>query len=102
MRKSRFAKSQIIGILNKVEAGMKVTEVCRKHGTSNKTYYTWKSKYSGMSVSDISSSWRLCSVYLKHNLMKIVLIKDYGEVMVKINDVLHARTFTKPWRKLMC
>lgn len=53
MRKSRFSESKIVGILNEVEAGMKVADVCRKHGISNQTYYTWKSKYGGMSVSDI-------------------------------------------------
>jgi len=53
MKKSRFTESQIVGILNEVAAGMKVSDVCRKHGVSNQTFYVWKSKYGGMSVSDI-------------------------------------------------
>jgi putative transposase len=53
MRKSKFSESQIVGVLNEVEAGLKVSDVCRKHSVSQQTYYTWKSKYGGMSVSDI-------------------------------------------------
>lgn len=44
MRKSRFSESQIIGILESVESGRQVKDVCREHGISDATYYPWKSK----------------------------------------------------------
>ena len=52
MRKSRFSDEQIIGILKEHQAGMSVGDVCRKHGISDATLYTWRSKYGGMEVSD--------------------------------------------------
>lgn len=53
MRKSKFTESQIMAMLAEGEAGMPVAEVCRKHGISSATYYQWKSKYAGMSVSEL-------------------------------------------------
>ena len=53
MKKSRFKEEQIVGILQEVAGGMKVADVCRKHGISDATYYAWKSKYEGMSISDV-------------------------------------------------
>ena len=52
MRKSRYSEAQIIRVLHQVEAGQKVKDVVREHGISEQTYYRWKSKYGGMSVSD--------------------------------------------------
>ena len=53
MTKLRFTETQIVSILKEVDAGMKVEEICRKHGISNATYYNWKSKYGGMEASDV-------------------------------------------------
>ena len=50
--KKRFSEEQIIKILQEAEAGTKVKELCRKHGISDATYYNWKSKFGGMTVSE--------------------------------------------------
>jgi putative transposase len=52
MKKVRYSEEQIIGILKEAEAGIAVSELCRKYGVSDQTYYNWKAKYGGMTVSD--------------------------------------------------
>src|SRR5215831_2065187 len=52
MRKQRFSEEQIINVLKEHQAGIPVVELCRKHGISDATFYTWRSKYGGMEVSD--------------------------------------------------
>ncbi|SNZ20120.1 putative transposase [Cohaesibacter gelatinilyticus] len=52
MKRSRFSEEQIIGILKEHQAGMSAAELSRKHGVSDGTFYKWRSKYSGMEVSE--------------------------------------------------
>lgn len=52
MKRSRFTEEQIIGMLKEHEAGMKMVDVCRKHGLSEATFYKYKAKYGGMDVSE--------------------------------------------------
>jgi putative transposase len=50
--KKRFSEEQIIGFLKEAEAGIPVKELCRKYGFSDASFYTWRSKFGGMDVSD--------------------------------------------------
>ncbi len=52
MKRSRFSEEQIIGILKEHQAGLGATELCRKHGISDATFYNWRSKFGGMEVSE--------------------------------------------------
>ena len=88
MRKSKYSESQIVAILKEGEAGMPVAEVCRKHGIRAATWYAWKSKYAGATVSDLTrmreleaENARLKRMYadlaLENTAMKEVLAKKW-------------------------
>ena len=72
--KRRFTEEQIIGILKEAEAGLKVKDLCRQHNVTEQTYYRWKSKYGGMSVSEMRRLKELESENAR--LKKIVAEKE--------------------------
>ncbi len=52
MKRTRFTYEKIISILAEHEAGAKCADLCRKHGMSEYTFYNWKAKFGGMTVSE--------------------------------------------------
>ena len=49
----RFTEERIIGILREQEAGGTVTEITRRQGVSEQSFYRWKAKYGGLDVSEV-------------------------------------------------
>ena len=50
--KKRYTEEQIIGFLREADAGIPIVELCRRHGFSEASFYLWRNKFGGMSVSD--------------------------------------------------
>ena len=84
MRKSRFTESQIVAIFNEGESGIAVAEICRKHSISQPTYYQWKSKYAGVSVSELK---RMRELEIENDKLKRLFAEQALEIAA-LKDVL--------------
>ncbi len=82
MRRGRFTEDQIIGVLREHEAGVKTAELCRKHGISDATFYNWKAKYGGMTVSEaarlrtLEDENRRLKKLLAESMLDVSALKD--------------------------
>ena len=77
MKRSRFSEEQIIGVLKEHQAGLSATELCRKYGFSDATFYKWRSKYGGM---DISDAKRLKALEAENQKLKKLLAEQMLDV----------------------
>jgi putative transposase len=80
MKKTNFTESQIISMLKQHEQGVKVSDIARSNGISDKTIYRWKSQYGGMSISELK---RVKELELENAKLK----KMYAE-MALMNEAL--------------
>jgi putative transposase len=84
MKRSRFTQDQIIGILKEHQAGASAADLCRKHGISDATFYTWRSKYGGMEVSEAR---RLKALEEENTKLKRLLAESVMDVST-LKDLL--------------
>jgi len=86
MKQSRFTEEQIILALRTQEAKEKTTaQICRELGISQATFFKWKQKYGGLSVSDARRLRELEqeNARLKKMLANVMLDKEILEEIVK-------------------
>ena len=84
MKKNKWSVEKIITIVKENEAGVAASELCRKHGMSDATFYNWRKKYGGMSVSDAR---RLKELELENSRLKRIVANKELEIDA-LKDVL--------------
>jgi putative transposase len=77
--KKRFSEEQIIGFLREAESGLAVKELCRRHGFSEASYYLWRSKFGGMTVSEAK---RLRELETENTRLKKLLAESMLEIEI--------------------
>ncbi len=87
MRKSKFSESQIVGVLKEAESGVPVADLLRRHGVSKATFFKWRSKYGGASVSDVK---RLRELEAENGKLKR-MYADLALENAAIKDVLNRK-----------
>jgi putative transposase len=73
-----------MGVLKEAEAGAQVSELCRRHGISDATFYTWRSKYGGLEISEMR---RLRQLEEEHRRLKSI-VADQALDLRALKDVL--------------
>jgi len=87
MKQKRYTEEQIIKILKEADSGVPVTELCRKHGMSDVSFYTWRRKYGGM---DVSEAKRLRQLEEENRKLKKLLADTMLE-KVALEDVIQKK-----------
>jgi putative transposase len=52
MKRKRFKEEEIVRILKEAEGAGDVRQICRKYNVTEQSFYRWRRKYDGMTVSD--------------------------------------------------
>ena len=94
MKARQYTEEQIINVLKEGEAGAKVSDLCRKYGMSDATYYNWKAKYSGMTASDLK---RLKSLEHENRRLKQIVGEQALDIRA-LKDLL-SKKILKPRAK---
>ena len=92
MKRKRFSEEKIIGVLKEHEAGAKVDDICRRHGISSATFYTWRKKFGGL---DASEAKRLRELEAENAKLKRI-VADQMLDMTAMKELLAKNVWSAP------
>jgi len=87
MKKSRYSAEQVTFALRQAESGTPVSEVCRKKGIAEQTFYRWKKRFAGMGVAEVRRLW----VLEEENRKLKQLVADLSLDKQMLQDVLRKK-----------
>ena len=87
MKRSRYTAEQVAFALRQAESGTQVSEVCRKMGISEQTFYRWKKRFAGMGVAEV----RRLRVLEEENKKLKQLVADLSLDKQMLQDVLRKK-----------
>ena len=87
MKKKRFSVEQITAVLQQVEGGVPIGDVCRQVGVSEQTFYRWKKVYGSMPASEARELKQL----REENAKLKRLVADLSLDKVMLQDVVQKK-----------
>ena len=101
MKKTKHSEEKIIAAVKQMEGGRSVKELARELGVTDQTLYNWKSKYTGMEVSDakrlraLEDENRALKERLETGKHLADLSSELNETRKKESDVLRSTVAAK-------
>jgi putative transposase len=87
MKSSKYSPEQVAFAMRQAESGTPVTEICRKMGIVEQTFYRWKKKYTGMGVAEV----RKLRILEEENRKLKQLVADLSLDKQMLQDVLRKK-----------
>jgi len=87
MKSSRYTAEQVAFAMRQAESGTSVSEICRKMGIAEQTFYRWKKKFTGMGVAEV----RRLRIMEEENRKLKQLVADLSLDKQMLQDVLRKK-----------
>ena len=84
MKSSRYTAEQVAFAMRQAESGTSVSEICRKMGIAEQTFYRWKRKFAGMGIAEV----RRLRILEEENRKLKQLVADLSLDKQMLQDVL--------------